>query len=65
MAEHGFGGQKLFSSTDTAKEVREARQQMPIDAIRRIQRDCIAANDDMRWLLPLSSVTLGCVYQRL
>ena len=38
-------------------EVQEERQPIPLDAIRRIQLDCIAIDDEMRWLLAIISDT--------
>ena len=57
MAEHGIEGRNPFSSIYMPDEVQEERQPIPLDAIRRIQRDCIAIDDEMRWLLALISDT--------
>ena len=57
MAEHGIEGRNPFSSIYMPDEVQEERQPIPLDAIRRIQRDCMAADDEMRWLLALISDT--------
>ena len=35
----------------------EERQPIPLDAIRRIQRECMAVDDENRWLLALISDT--------
>jgi integrase len=57
MAEHGIDGRNPFSSIYMPDEVQEERQPIPLDAIRRIQRDCMAIDDEMRWLLALISDT--------
>ena len=57
MAEHGIEGRNPFSSIYMPDEVQEERQPIPMDAIRRIQRDCIAIDDEMRWLLAIISDT--------
>ena len=57
MAEHGLEGRNPFSSIYMPDEIQEERQPIPLDAIRRIQRDCMAADDEMRWLLALISDT--------
>ena len=57
MAEHGIEGRNPFSSIYMPDEVQEERQPIPLDAIRRIQRDCMAIDDEMRWLLALISDT--------
>ena len=57
MAEHGIEGRNPFSSIYMPDEVQEERQPIPLDAIRRIQRDCIAIDDEMRWLLAIISDT--------
>ena len=57
MAEHGIEGRNPFSSIYMPDEVQEERQQIPMDVIRRIQRDCMAIDDEMRWLLALISDT--------
>jgi integrase len=57
MAEHGIEGRNPFSSIYMPDEVQEGRQPIPLDAIRRIQRDCIAIDDEMRWLLAIISDT--------
>ena len=38
-------------------EVQEERQPIPLDSLRRIQRDCMAIDDEMRWLLAIISDT--------
>jgi integrase len=57
MAEHGIEGRNPFASIYMPDEVQEERQPIPLDVIRHIQRDCIAINDDMRWLLAIISDT--------
>jgi integrase len=57
MAEHGIEGRNPFSSIYMPDEAQEERQPIPLDAIRRIQRDCIAIDDEMRWLLAIISDT--------
>ena len=57
MAEHGIEGRNPFSSIYMPDEVQEERQPIPLDAIRRIQRDCMAIDDEMRWLLAIISDT--------
>jgi integrase len=57
MAEYGIEGRNPFSSIYMPDEVQEERQPIPLDAIRRIQRDCIAIDDEMRWLLAIISDT--------
>ena len=57
MAEHGIEGRNPFSSIYMPDEVQEERQPIPLDAIRRIQRDCIVIDDEMRWLLAIISDT--------
>ena len=57
MAEHGIEGRNPFSSIYMPDELLEERQPIPLDAIRRIQRDCIAIDDEMRWLLAIISDT--------
>ena len=57
MAEHGIEGRNPFSSIYMPDEVQEERQPIPLDSLRRIQRDCIAIDDEMRWLLAIISDT--------
>ena len=57
MTEHGIERRNPFSSIYMPDEVQEERQPIPIASIRSIQRDCIAINDEMRWLLALISDT--------
>ena len=57
MAEHGIEGRNPFSSIYMPDEIQEERQPIPMDVIRRIQRDCMAKDDEMRWLLVLISDT--------
>ena len=57
LAEHGIEGRNPFSIIYMPDEVQEKRLPIPLDAIRRIQRDCIAIDDEMRWLLAIISDT--------
>ena len=57
MAEHGIEGRNPFSSIYMPDKIQEERQPIPLDAIRRIQRDCMGIDDEMRWLLALISDT--------
>ena len=57
MAEHGIEGRNPFSSIYMPDEIQEERQPIPLDVIRRIQRDCMGIDDEMRWLLALISDT--------
>jgi len=57
MAEHGIEGRNPFSSIYMPDGTQEERQPIPLDAIRRIQRDCMAIDDEMRWLLAIISDT--------
>jgi integrase/uncharacterized protein YcgL (UPF0745 family) len=57
MAEHGIEGRNPFSSIYMPDKIQEERQPIPLDAIRRIQHDCMAIDDEMRWLLALISDT--------
>ena len=57
IAEHGIEGRNPFSSIYMPDEVQEERQPIPLDSLRGIQRDCIAIDDEMRWLLALISDT--------
>ena len=57
MAEHGIEGRNPFSSIYMPDEVQEERQPIPLDSLRSIQRDCMAIDDEMRWLLALISDT--------
>jgi integrase len=57
MAENAIEGRNPFSSIYMPDEVQEERQPIALDAIRRIQRDCIAIDDEMRWLLAIISDT--------
>ncbi|MDB9890202.1 tyrosine-type recombinase/integrase [Alphaproteobacteria bacterium] len=57
MAEHGIEGRNPFSSIYMPDEVQEERQPIPLDSLRRIQRDCMAIDDEMRWLLAIISDT--------
>ena len=55
MAEHGIEGRNPFSSIYMPDEVQEERQPIPLDSLRSIQRDCMAIDDEMRWLLAIIS----------
>jgi integrase/uncharacterized protein YcgL (UPF0745 family) len=57
MAEHGIEGRNPFSSIYMPDEVQEERQPIPVDSLRSIQRDCMAIDDEMRWLLAIISDT--------
>ena len=57
MAEHGIEGRNPFSSIYMPDKIQEERQPIPLDAIRRIQRDCIEIDDEMRGLLAIISDT--------
>ena len=57
MAEHGIEGRNPFSSIYMPDEVQEERQPIPLDSLRSIQRDCIAIDDEMRWLLAIITDT--------
>ena len=57
MAEHGIEGRNPFASIYMPDEIPEERQPIPLDAIRRIQRECMAVDDENRWLLALISDT--------
>ena len=57
MAEHGIDGRNPFASIFMPDEIPEERQPIPLDAIRRIRRECMAVDDENRWLLALISDT--------
>ena len=57
MAEHGIEGRNPFASIHMLDEMPEERQPIPLEAIRRIQSDCMAVDDEKRWLLALISDT--------
>ncbi len=57
MAEHGIDGRNPFASIYMPDEMPEERQPISLDAIRRIQRECMAVDDENRWLLALISDT--------
>ena len=57
MAEHGIEGRNPFASIYMPDERPEERQPVPLDAIRRIQRECMNVDDENRWLLALISDT--------
>ena len=57
MAEHGIEGRNPFASIYMPDEVPEERQPIPLDAIRRIQQECMTVDDENRWLLALISDT--------
>ena len=56
-AEHGIEGRNPFASIYMPDEMPEERQPIPLEAIRRIQSDCMAVDDEKRWLLALISDT--------
>mgnify|MGYP001995147437 CR=1 FL=1 len=57
MTEHGIEGRNPFASIYMPDEIPEERQPIPLDAIRRIRRECMAVDDENRWLLALISDT--------
>ena len=57
FAEHGIDGRNPFASIYMPDEIPEERQPIPLDAIRRIQRECMTVDDENRWLLALISDT--------
>jgi len=57
MAEHGIEGRNPFATIYMPDETPEERQPIPLDAIRRIQRECMTVDDENRWLLALISDT--------
>ena len=57
MAEHGIEGRNPFASIFMPDEIPEERQPIALEAIRRIQRECMAVDDEMRWLLAIISDT--------
>ena len=57
MAGHGIDGRNPFAGIRMPDEMPEERQPIPLDASRRIQRECMTADDDKRWLLALISDT--------
>jgi integrase/uncharacterized protein YcgL (UPF0745 family) len=57
MAEHGIEGRNPFASIYMPDEMPEVRKPISLDAIRRIQRECMTADDENRWLLALISDT--------
>ena len=57
MAEHGIEGRNPFASIYLPDEIPEERKPIPLDAIRRIQSECITVDDENRWLLALISDT--------
>ena len=57
MAEHGIEGRNPFASIYLPDEIPEERKPIPLDAIRRIQCECITVDDENRWLLALISDT--------
>ncbi len=57
MAEHGIDGRNPFASIYMPDEIPEERQPIPLDAIILIQRECMAVDDENRWLLALISDT--------
>jgi integrase/uncharacterized protein YcgL (UPF0745 family) len=57
MAEHGIEGRNPFASIYMPDEMPEERKPISLDAIRRIQRECMNVDDENRWLLALISDT--------
>jgi integrase len=57
MAEHGIEGRNPFTSIYMPDETTTDRQPIPLDDIRRIQRECKQVDDENRWLLALISDT--------
>jgi integrase/uncharacterized protein YcgL (UPF0745 family) len=57
MAEHGIDGRNPFASIYMPDEMPEERQPISLDAIRRIQHECMTVDDENRWLLALISDT--------
>ena len=57
MAEHGIEGRNPFASIYMPDETPEERQPIPLDDIRRIQRECMTVDDENRWLFALISDT--------
>ena len=57
MAEHGIEGRNPFASIYMPDEMPEERQPIPLDVIRRIQRECMTVDDENRWLIALISDT--------
>ena len=57
MAEHGIEGRNPFASIYMPDEMPEERQPIPLDSIRRIQREYMTVDDENRWLLALISDT--------
>ena len=57
MAEHGIEGRNPFASIYMPDDTREERQPISLDAIRRIQHECMTVDDENRWLLALISDT--------
>ena len=57
MAEHGIEGRNPFNSIYMPDEMPVERQPIPLDAITRIQHECMTVDDENRWLLALISDT--------
>ena len=57
IAEHGNEGRNPFASIYMPDETPEERQPIPLEAINRIQCECMTVDDENRWLLALISDT--------
>ena len=57
MAERGVEGRNSLASIYMPDEMPEERQPINLDAIRRIQHECVNIDDENRWLLALISDT--------
>ena len=57
MAEHGIEGRNPFASIYMPDEMPVERQPIPLDAITRIQHECMTVDDENIWLLALISDT--------
>ena len=55
--DHGIEGRNPFASIYMPDEMPEERQPISLEAIKRIQRECMAVDDENRWLLALISDT--------
>ena len=57
ISEHGLDCGNAFARTFMPEEDKQRRLPIPIDCTRAIQSDCHDIDDDMRWLVALSSDT--------
>jgi integrase len=57
MAERGIEGRNPFASIYMPDEMPEELKPINLDAIRRIQHECMNIDDENRWLLALISDT--------